>query len=392
MRTHWLKKAILPSLIAIIGFGYIEIEKSQILDTYIAEYTEKQILADYTNKVVYRALDKLTASIKTLHLHANQFKQQPQSEQLSQTAKAWLAARKDWKQTMAYQFGPAAFYGLDKQLSAWPADHILIEALLTQAEQGKLEITADYLRDPMDSTLRGFHAAEYLLYRDGAVRELSAFTNHERTYLAAITEAMLQDAVTWKALWQGKAALSADEQVILAKVDEVRFKRPFGDEFTYAGEQDKSRYFNRRSALEEIFQDSVELAEGMCPAISDAYGSDDPKDSETWYARIAKQDFISELASIEAAYLGGAVGERGHSVAELVEKRHPVLAKRIEIGLADLAYRLNSLQEIDAQPAAERALATRIAYASCMKLEARMEVAMTMVFPPLTPTTGWLTH
>lgn len=391
MHAHWLKKAILPSLVAAVGFGYIALEREHKLDAYIAEYTEQQILADFTDKVVFKALDQLTASIKTLHHQASQLQQQPQQTQLAEAANAWLQARHDWKQTMAYQFGPAAFYGLDKQLSAWPVDHILLEGLLAQAERGELEITAAYLRDPMDSTLRGFHAAEYLLYRDGKVRNLAEMSAHERTYLAAVTEAMLQDVVTWKALWEGKQALPEDELAILAKVDEVRFKRPFGDEFKYAGDPEKSRYFDRRSALQELFQDSVELAEGMCPAIGDAFSSGDPKDSETWYAQIAQKDFLAELASVENTYLGGQPGDRGYAAARLVEKRHPVLAKRIEIGLADLAYRLEVLQQAEQLSDAERKLAARVAYASCMKLEGRMEVAMTMIFPPLSPTTGWFT-
>ena len=396
MRIPWLKKAILPTLVAAAGFGYIGVQYEQQNTqkiTSVSSDVEAQILTDYADKVVLPALHQFSDAVKSFNQHAQNLKQTPQAAQLQQVAQAWLDARRFWKLTSAYQFGPTIFYGLDKQISAWPVDHLYIEILLSQAARGELQITPEYLRDPMDSTLRGFHAAEYLLFREGKVRDINDLSEQEFIYIAAVTEAMLLDALTMKALWIGTDQLPQDEQQIISKVvPEVRLEKPYAQEFKLAGDSKQSRYINKRSAIQEIFQDSVELIEEMCPAITATYGSDDPKASETWYALNSQPDFLAQVSSALYAYMGGTASEKNHSIAEMVEKVNPVLAKRIEIGFADLAYRLDPLKDINSLTAEERDLATRIAYASCMKLEARMEVSMTMVLPEPTPYSGWVTQ
>lgn len=378
MQKSWLKKLILPAFIALCGFGYIGLNKFQVLDKYYTQHRNQQILADYSDNVVLPGLQLLTQSIQNLHLATLAFNDS--QEQLERTTLAWKQARKKWKQTAAYQFGPASFYGLDKQIAAWPTDTYYVDYLI---QQEKIDITADYLRNEMDANLRGLHTAEYLLFRDGKARQLASITPKERDYLRLVTNALLEDSLTLEALWRGKAQLTAQQQAQIAQFDEIRFDRAYSEEFKAAGDTDNSRYYDQRSALQEIFQESVELAETMCPAIGEAFNPSDPTSNETWFADTTLSDFLAELESIQQAYQGGEQTQDNDSIALLVAQQHETLARRIEIGFADMAYQLSGLEDYKRLSPDALSLATRRAVSACFKLEGRMEVAMAMVFPAI---------
>ena len=136
--------------------------------------------------------------------------------------------------------------------------------------------------------------------------------------------------------------------------------------------------------MQEVFQDSVEVAEALCVRLAETLASRDPRDSDTWYSWNALADFGQEVRSIQNAYLGRLDRVRAPSLSQLVASRNPILDRRIKIGLADTAWQIAHFGALYPGRQADRALAMRVVVSSCMKMEARLEVAMGQLFPNTT--------
>ena len=124
-------------------------------------------LADYADNVVVATYSKMGAAAVKLDKAVESLKKDPSDAKVAEAAGRWKEVRKQWELSESFLFGPAAFASLDPKLDSWPLDRVQLDAVLAQIDSGKLEIDAGYVRDYLGAALRGFHAVEYLLYRDG---------------------------------------------------------------------------------------------------------------------------------------------------------------------------------------------------------------------------------
>lgn len=379
MRKSFLCIAGFTGILAVLAVGGLASLSAVDTRKYIADKVVDEVLDDYLNRVVVPGLDSLTDSLMDLNKITQELTTQPTEQTPLEIAKAWRVARGEWNKTAPFWFGPAIYYGLDLQISAWPIDEPLINRSLQQIAAGEMEVDAQYLRDPLSMSQRGFHTADYLLFRNGQARHLDDITAAERRYLSATVQAMTEDALSLEARWIGFEHLADDKKSVLkasaVKIDDMNF----GKEFLLAGSSE-SRYEQKSDALLEIFQEAVGAAEGMCPAIIDSFNNDNYKYGLAWYNQDEIGEYQNGISGLENAYYGGEEGNRESSISELVAAHNPILDKKIAIGFADFKYRIESLKNVKQLSKEQRDLLTRRAEDSCLKLEARIEVGMNTVF------------
>lgn len=372
-----LASLILILITALFGLGAVAVGRNASVKQLLADRTLNQVLADYTDNTVLKTLALVVDGIQALDAAAIKLQAHPTDRHLAEAAAAWRAARARWKLTSAFMYGPAAHYNFDKQISSWPLDRPLVDHVVGEIAAGRLELNARYLREQLNASQRGFLAAEYLLFRDGQPRKAEDVGAAELSYLVAVTEVMTLESMDFEASWLGSEKLPADKASALDKAG-IHPRKSYADEFKNPG-QPGSRYVSPSVPLQEIFQDSVAVIEALCPVIEEALGSIDPDDSDTRYSHNALADVQHELQGVANAYLGGIEGARGHSVSELLAAKHAVLDRRIKIALAHTAHRITAVGDPYGESREDRELAVRIAVSACMKLGARLAVAMPLV-------------
>ena len=368
---------ILFGLVAAASAGAVGLQRTDLVERYLNERKLSQVLADYTDRTVISTLSQLVEDLEALEATARDIHSTPTDASLKAAAEAWRSARATWKQTTSFLFGPAAHYNFDKQLATWPLDRILVDHVLDEMEAGRLDLSADHLRNKLHSSQRGLLVAEYLLFRGGQPRDIQEVRRVELDYLVATAEVLVLESTDFLAAWVGTDRLSSVRASRLAAAD-FKPRGSYGDEFRSPGSPG-NRYASHSVSLQEIFQDSLATVEELCPVIEEALGSSDPRDSESWFSNNAVEDIQNTLKSVEFTYLGGRDDDRGHAVSDLVAAQNTILDRRVKIALADAAHRVAGVGDPYAPGGEDRDLAVRIAVASCERLAERLAVATPLV-------------
>jgi putative iron-regulated protein len=376
MKRPLLRLTGLLAVTALVGCAVLVLPRIAAVKRFLAARTVHQVLADYAENNALKTIGRVVEDVTALNAAALRLKAEPSDANLAAAATAWRAARVPWKMGTAFMFGPAAYYNFDKQLSAWPPDRILIDHALSEVAAGRLQVDSRWLREGQTSTLRGFYAAEYLLFRNGQPRKAKELSPAELGYLAAVTQAMVEESIDYEASWRGSDNLAPAKAAVLKKAG-LKVRSSFAAEFGSAGKPE-SRFSSAAVPLQEIFQDLGGVIEGVCPAIAELgkspYPGDEYKESRNAYA-----DLQAELQGAENAYLGGIKGSRGRAVSELVAAKDKVLDSRVQIAFAHTAQRLAAVGDPYGAPREGRALAVRIAEAECRKLAGRLNAATPLV-------------
>lgn len=136
------------------------------------------IVNQYVDVVVLPTYKSLKEATETLYTKVENFRKNPSNANFSTAAQAWLDAREPWETSEAFLFGPVADKGLDPNMDSWPLDQAGIVQILKSGNYSDLDWSGDYDEgnDKIAAAqgLRGFHTLEFLLFKDGEPRVISA--------------------------------------------------------------------------------------------------------------------------------------------------------------------------------------------------------------------------
>ncbi|MBC2603930.1 imelysin family protein [Puniceicoccus vermicola] len=321
MKYQRILLSFLTATSGAIATAQAESLSSNSVDGVLTHYTEGTVIQTYANMA--------TESLK-LNEAVNKLAAKPTDARVEAAADAWRATRANWEQSEAFLFGPASFNDLDPQLDSWPLDQAQLDHVLATIENGQLEVDAGYVRDYLGAALRGFHAVEYLLFRNGQPRAAADFTKAELQYLVAATQVMTEDCITLEAWWTGMDNLAEDKKEVLEEA-EIETSGSYGQEFVNAGKAG-SRYDSQTEAIQEILQGCIDIADELAGAkIGDPAESQNPQECESWYSWNSLDDFTNNLISIQNAYEGTTGGD---SLSDLVAAQDPGLDAGVKAAIA----------------------------------------------------------
>jgi Imelysin. len=267
---------------------------------------------DYTaviNRFVDHTVLSTYASLKNeaIHLHAlvQQLSAGPTQAILDSVCNRWVIARIPWEQSESFLFGPAEFRSLDPLLDSWPLD----ENQLSQVLASNVALDADYVRNGLGHVLRGFHAVEFLIFREGQHRIITTLTPREIEYLLAVTQVLRDDAITLWAMWNGAEGITGLELSVLEEL-EIDPGTGFANEFRNAGKAG-SRYVSQQDAIGEIIEGCQGIADEVGNAkIAEPYNAKDPMLVESQFSYNSLTDFSNNVASIGNSLYGGPENNR----------------------------------------------------------------------------------
>lgn len=236
--------------------------------------------------------------------------------QIDKACEDFKAARLYWERSEAFLMGAASDFDVDPTIDSWPLNRSL---LLSYFNNGMNDEMLD------DATILGFHALEFILFRDGKPRKVAEFQGtdtyknfekitgeQELTYAQTICTLLKQRCFQLQVAWEGETSANAS-RVSVVKAAGLDYTTAnglsYGDNLTGAGIDSKSTFKTLKSAIAQILSDD----EGSCVGIANEVGtakianpfaSGDVSYVESPYSYNSIADFRDNIRSIRNIWLG----------------------------------------------------------------------------------------
>ena len=260
----------------------------------------------YVTNVVYATYSDMAAKCKALNEAVEAI---ADDNTMAAAGTAWKAARKQWEWSESHLFGPAGDYGIDPHIDTWPFNKAAFESLkskyLDEYVSGDVsDEAADVIAEQvsLSQNLTGFHAVEYILFKDGAVKSFSELDAFDIAFAQSAAEDLYLNSLKLKSCW-GKTDSSEDD--ILEEAEFEGFDYEFS--FRNAG-QGGSRYKTVKDATSDIFAGMADiLGEVGGTKIGTAHNAstdDDRNNIESPYAQNSIQDFTDNILGCVHAFYG----------------------------------------------------------------------------------------
>ena len=237
--------------------------------------------------------------------------------QIDKACTDFKQARQHWERSEAFLMGAASDFDVDPTIDSWPLNRSL---LLNYFNNG--------MNDEMleDATILGFHALEFILFRNGQNRKVAelqgndTYTNFEHitgaqelAYAQTICALLKQRCFQLQVAWEGETAANAN-RVAVVKAAELDYKTSnglsYGENLSKAGiSGSKSSFPTLKAAIAQVLSDD----EGSCVAICNEVGtakianpfaSGDISYVESPYSYNSIADFRDNIRSIRNIWLG----------------------------------------------------------------------------------------
>ena len=262
-----------------------------------ADYVDNTVVATYRNLADYNK--QLVADLNAMSDDAG----------VAKACETWKQSRKWWEFSEAFLFGAAGDYAIDPHTDTWPFDRTQFDKYMSLYKNAKLgeegfENETNTINEAIATgqNLTGFHAVEYLIFREGQPRHFADMTANEIYFAKTAAQDLYLSSLKLVSAWGGK--VSADEQALL---DEVEFASSinYGENFKNAG--------NAGSTYSIVVLASKEIIAGANDIIGEVRDSkigapatgEDVNYIESPHAHNSIQDFYDNIMSVKHALYGG---------------------------------------------------------------------------------------
>lgn len=266
---------------------------------------------------------------------------------VNKACELWKSARQYWEWSEAFLFGAASSYGIDPHIDTWPFDRKAFDNYMAKYHPATNEGDAEIMEEAIATgqNLTGFHAVEYLLFRDGKPRNISDMTEDEKWFCQAASADLYLNSIRLVAAWGGK--LSEDQQTILEDA-EMEPEDNFGEEFINAGKSG-SRYKTVRGASVQIIEGCQDIIDEVAHAkIGAPHTGEDINYIESPHAYNSIQDFYDNTLSCVHALYGGLGQSKSYSATSLMAYAmayHPTEAAAVKGAAEEALAKVNLMKK-----------------------------------------------
>ena len=276
----------------------------------------RQVLANLVNNVIVPTYTNLANETEALEKTLNGLTVNTITQaQINSACEDFKQARKYWEQSEAFLMGAASDFDVDPTIDSWPLNRSL---LLSYFNNG---MNDDMLED---ATILGFHALEFILFRDGQPRKVAELQGNdtyknfehisgaqELAYAQTICTLLKQRTFQLQCAWDGGMNSSRLQVVKDAGLDYQTEKGlSFADNLTKAGISGSGSSFSTlKAAIAQVLSND----EGSCVAIANEVGTakianpfsaGDVSYVESPYSYNSITDFCDNIRSIRNVWLG----------------------------------------------------------------------------------------
>jgi len=340
MRKNF-KFAMMAVSALMLGFGMTACDDDDNNGDDSLDANQVAIIENYVDAVVVPTYTSLATATEELADLCEALAKNPSDAAVKAAGEKWVASRKYWELSEAFLFGAAADYNIDPHIDSWPLNlSELNEVLKAGNIEDRLDAgTAGY-------GLLGFHAVEYVLFRDGQSRKAADISEVELTFAVAVSADMRDQCIRLKGAWAGEDALSESEAEAL-EVAELDLSNDYGAQLKAAGMAGNVRYKTLVKAFEEILVGASDITNEVGNTkISDPINRHSVDDVESPHSWNSVVDFADNIRSVRNAYYGSLDGNRSvKSVSSHIASLDKELDSKIQTAIADAIAKIEKMQK-----------------------------------------------
>lgn len=359
-----MKKILRLAVCAACVMGFMACEKGGGTVTNDKEEALKKVIAPYVNNTVIVTYSEMATAGMTLLDQCEQIldkieKGEDYSALIKEADASWRLMRKHWEQSEAFLYGPAANYSIDPHIDSWPLDFNAMNALLNnEAQMAQIEEEGGaYVGDKLGYALKGFHAAEYLLFesviKDGRAvgtgnPHATNLTHAEAVYLVGIVEDLAQQAILLEDCWAGSVSAEKEALITDEEGESMSIGINYGSYMINAG-QVGSIYVTYQEAAEEIIAGCIDIAGEVAdlklgnPYISSKESERDYIESP--YSCTSTIDFADNIISIQHAYCGAKAGDA--CVSDYIKSQDKELDTKMRTAIEEAINAIESITDFE---------------------------------------------
>ena len=310
----------------------------QAKETFLAatnqELVNKTILPIYTS--LMNANEQLVDAIGEMETQAD----------VNKACELWKKARQYWEQSESFLYGPATDFGIDPHTDTWPFDRAAFDNYIKRypdlvEDEDAQAIVAEAIAT--GQSLTGFHAVEYLLFREGQPRQVADITDNEAWFCLAAAEDLYLASVKLVSAWGGK--LNEEQEEIL---EDAEFEsRNYGENFINAGKAG-STYSTITLASVQILEGCQDIIDEVAHSkIGHPYTGEDKNYIESPHAYNSIQDFYDNVLSCAFSINGGADKKDAYTATSLMAyamAHYPTEAAAVKGAFEEALKKVNGMK------------------------------------------------
>jgi hypothetical protein len=311
-----------------------QVAKESFLAVTNQEMVSKTILPIYTN--LMNANAQLVDAIGDMETQ----------EDVNQACALWKKARQYWEQSESFLYGPATDFGIDPHTDTWPFDRAAFDNYIRRypdlaGDEDAQAIVAEAIAT--GQSLTGFHAVEYLLFREGQPRQIAEMTDNEKWFCEVAAEDLYLASVKLVAAWGGTVNEEQEEMLEDAEFE----SRDYGENFVNAGKAG-STYSTITLASVQILEGCQDIIDEVAHSkIGHPYTGEDKNYIESPHAYNSIQDFYDNVLSCAFAINGGADKSTSYSATSLMAyamSHYPIEAAAVKAAFETALDKVNGMR------------------------------------------------
>ena len=268
---------------------------------------EQNVLIDFAANLANPNYQDIQAKAQVMNSAIATFNANPTDANLEAIRVAWKNTRAAWESCEGFLFGPVDDFNYDPTMDDWPVNKTDLDAVL--ASNSDLTV-ADI--DQLGTTLKGFHAIEYVIFGVGGTQNAANVSARDKVYLASLGESLLNTTTQLRNSWD-PASGNYTAQVVTAGKGSITF-----------------------TSRQAVFLALVGSMADICNEVANEkmqtpLTAQDSTLDESQFSHNSVTDFKNNITGVLNAYKCQYPGaSAGHSLSELVASKNASLDLKIQ--------------------------------------------------------------
>lgn len=297
--------AIISFLVAVLAVAGCK--KDNANSTTNDNTLEQNVLNDFANVLVNPNYQDIQAKALIMNNAVIAFNTNSTDNNLAAVRTAWKNTRAAWESCEGFLFGPVEDFDYDPTMDDWPVNKNDLDALL--ASSNPLQVSDI---DQLGTTLKGFHAIEYIIFGVGSTQKAANITVRDKIYLSSLAQSLYNTTTELRNSWDPSQPNNFTLQVTTAGKGSTRFQT--------------------RQAL---FMALVGSMSDICNEVANEkmqtpLTAKDSTLDESSFSHNSVNDFKNNITGVLNAYKCQYNGASGHSLSELVASKNASLDNKIQ--------------------------------------------------------------
>ena len=268
---------------------------------------EGQVLTDFSNDLVNPNYQDIQAKAAIMLTAANTLISSTTDANLIATRTAWKNTRAAWESCEGFLFGPVEDFNYDPDMDDWPVNRVDLDSLLASSNP----LTVNDIT-PLSTTLKGFHAIEYIIFGVGSTRKAADITAREKVYLGSLAQSLYNTTTQLRNSWDPSQPDNFTTQVITAGAGSTRFATRKAFFLALVG--------SMSDICNEVANEKMQTP----------FAAQDSTLDESSFSHNSTTDFTNNITGIMHAYLSTYNGKSGHNLSQLVAANNASLDNTIQ--------------------------------------------------------------